>query len=97
MTLYRFFLNHPEGVAYKDFRNHEDELRQLYGECYTGDPDAFEETRESVITNWLLQTDISSTVSKINKALKKELRALAHWHVIDGPRGMKKGIKALSV
>jgi hypothetical protein len=97
MTMYKFFLNHPEGVEYKDFVDHKEELRQLYAECYTGDPDAFEETRDSVIGNWLLQTDISSTVSKINKALKKELRALAHWHVIDGPRGMKKGIKALTV
>ena len=72
MTMYKFFLNHPEGVEYKDFVDHKEELRQLYAECYTGDPDAFEETRDSVIGNWLLQTDISSTMSaRSTKPLKR--------------------------
>ena len=95
MTMYRFFMNHPEGVAYKSFVDHEAELRALYAECYTGDPDVFEDTLNSVVGNWLLQTDISSTVSKINRELRKALRALSHWHVIEGPRGGKKRIKAL--
>jgi len=48
------------------------------------------------VNGWLMQSDISSTVSKINRALKRELRALAHWHIIGGPRGEEKVIKALS-
>ena len=96
MALYKFFMNHPEGVKYTDFVDHEEELRRLYREAYTGDPEEIEDTTNSVVNGWLMQSDISSTVSKINRALKRELRALAHWHIIQGPRGEKKVIKALS-
>ena len=96
MALYRFYLNHPEGVNFKDFKNHEEELTRIYSECYTGDVDDAEENISSVIEKWLLQEDISSPISKLNKELKSALRELAHWHTIEGPRGEAKCIKALN-
>ena len=96
LALYKFFLNHPEGVEYKDFSNHEDELGQLYRECYTGDPDDIDENVANVLEGWFMQSDISTTVSKINKKIKDALRELAHWHTIEGRRGEPKRIKALA-
>jgi hypothetical protein len=103
MTLYKFYLNHPEGVAYSDICDHRVELLALYEEHYqqTHSDDADIDQRErraaidSVLDRWCMQDDdLTQTVSKINRKIKQAVTdALAKPHQILGPRG---GVRKIS-
>ena len=106
MALYKFYLNHPEGVAYSDICDHRDELMILYEEHYqqTHSDDADTDQRErrvainAVLDRWCNQDDdLTQTVSKINRKIKQAVTdALAKPHQILGPRGGVRKIAALS-
>jgi len=103
MALYKFYLNHPEGVAYSDICDHRDELMTLYEEHYqqTHSDDADTDQRErgaaidAVLDRWCMQDDdLTQTVSKINRKIKQAVTdALAKPHQILGPRG---GVRKIS-
>ena len=106
MALYKFYLNHPEGVAYSDICDHRDELMTLYEEHYqqTHSDDADTDQRErraainAVLDRWCMQDDdLTQTVSKINRKIKQAVTdSLAKPHQILGPRGGVRKIAALS-
>ena len=106
MALYKFYLNHPEGVAYSDICDHRDELMTLYEEHYqqTHSDDADTDQRDrraainAVLDRWCMQDDdLTQTVSKINRKIKQAVTdALAKPHQILGPRGGVRKIAALS-
>jgi len=106
MALYKFYLNHPEGVAYSDICDHRDELMTLYEEHYqqTHSDDADTDQRDrraainAVLDRWCIQDDdLTQTVSKINRKIKQAVTdALAKPHQILGPRGGVRKIAALS-
>jgi len=106
MALYKFYLNHPEGVAYSDICDHRDELMTLYEEHYqqTHSDDADTDQRDrraainAVLDRWCMQDDdLTQTVSKINRKIKQAVTdSLAKPHQILGPRGGVRKIAALS-
>ena len=106
MALYKFYLNHPEGVAYSSICDHRDELYALYEEHYqqTHSDDAQLDQSErrvainAVLDRWCIQDeDLTQTVSKINRKIKRAITdELAKPHQILGPRGGKRKIAALA-
>jgi hypothetical protein len=106
MALYKFYLNHPEGVAYSSICDHRDELYALYEEHYqqTHSDDAQVDQSErrvainAVLDRWCMQDeDLTQTVSKINRKIKQAITdELAKPHQILGPRGGKRKIAALA-
>ena len=106
MTLYKFFMNHPEGVRYSHICDHKEELINLYLEHYnkTHSDDAEEDMRlrmkniNEVIDKWENQDpDLGQTISKINRKIKDEITlACARPHQILGRRGEVKRIQALN-
>ena len=106
MALYKFYLNHPEGVAYSSICDHRDELYSLYEEHYqqTHSDDAQLDQSErrvainAVLDRWCMQDeDLTQTVSKINGKIKRAITdELAKPHQILGPRGGKRKIAALA-
>lgn len=106
MTLYKFYLNHPEGVAYSNICDHREELYTLYDKHYqqTHSDDAqIDQNRRSaainaVLDKWCMQDeDLTQTVSKINRKIKHSItNELAKPHQILGPRGGARKIAALS-
>lgn len=107
MALYKFYLNHPEGVAYSDICDHRDELFALYQEHYqqvhsddaTVDQEKRHEAINAVLHRWCMQDDdLTQTVSKINRKIKQAVTdTLAKPHQITGPRGGVRKINALSL
>ena len=105
MALYKFYLNHPEGVAYSGICDHRDELYALYEEHYqqTHSDDSQVDQSErrvainAVLDRWCMQDeDLTQTVSKINRKIKQAITdELAKPHQILGPRGGKRKIAAL--
>ena len=106
MTLYKFYLNHPEGVAYSHLCDHREELFALYVDHYqqTHSDDAEIDQNErmvainAVLDKWCMQdADLAQTVSKINRKIKQAITdKLAKPHQILGPRGGKRKIAALA-
>ena len=106
MALYKFYLRHPEGVAYSNICDHRDELYALYEEHYqqTHSDDAQVDQSErriainAVLDRWCMQDeDLTQTVSKINRKIKQAITdELAKPHQILGPRGGARKIAALS-
>ena len=104
MALYKFYLNHPEGVAYSSICDHRDELYALYEEHYqqTHSDDAQVDQSErkvainTVLDRWCMQDeDLTQTVSKINRKIKRAITdELAKPHQILGPRGGLRKINA---
>ena len=105
MALYKFYLNHPEGVAYSNICDHRDELYALYEEHYqqmhSDDAQVDQSERRvainAVLDRWCMQDeDLTQTVSKINRKIKRAITdELAKPHQILGPRGGKRKIAAL--
>lgn len=106
MTLYKFYLNHPEGISYKDICDYRSELFDLYSEHYqqTHSDNAHIDQKEryssinAVLDRWCIQDeDLMQTISKINRKIKNAVTdELAQPHQILGPRGGLRKIKAIS-
>ena len=106
MALYKFYLNHPEGVKYSHICEHRTELFSLYEEHYQQvhsddaviDQEKRKEAINAVLERWCMQDDdLTQTVSKINRKIKQAVTdTLAKPHQITGPRGGVRKITALS-
>ena len=94
MTLYKFFITQPKGVKYHELGDYKKELIDLYRELFNGEPDEMQTTIQGVVDRWCsFDSDISQTVSKINKKIKDEIGdALAEPFLITGERGEAKAI-----
>lgn len=94
MTLYKFLMNQHKGVKYHDLGDHRKELIKIYREHFAGELDEMETTIHAVVDRWCgPDSDISQTVSKINKKIKDEIgEELAEPFQIAGGRGEAKRI-----
>ena len=107
MSLYKFYMNHPDGVAYNEICDHREALFSLYEQHYqqvhsddaTVDQDRRKEAINTVLDRWCMQDDdLTQTVSKINRKIKQAVTdALAKPHQIIGNRGGVRKINALSL
>jgi len=107
MALYKFYLSHPEGVAYNEICDHREALFSLYEEHYQQvhsddaaiDQEKRKEAINAVLHRWCMQDDdLTQTVSKINRKIKQAVTdALAKPHQITGKRGGVRKINALSL
>jgi len=107
MALYKFYLSHPEGVAYNEICDHRVALFSLYEEHYQQvhsddaaiDQEKRKEAINAVLDRWCMQDDdLTQTVSKINRKIKQAVTdALAKPHQITGKRGGVRKINALSL
>lgn len=106
MAMYKFYLNHPEGVAYNEICDHRQEIFNIYENHYqqVHSDDAAEDREKrteainNVLEKWCMQDDdLIQTVSKINRKIKRAVtESLAAPHQILGPRGGVRKISALS-
>ena len=107
MSLYKFYMNHPDGVAYNEICDHREALFSLYEQHYqqvhsddaTVDQHRRKEAINTVLDRWCMQDDdLTQTVSKINRKIKQAVTdALAKPHQIIGNRGGVRKINALSL
>ena len=107
MSLYKFYMNHPDGVAYNEICDHREALFSLYEQHYqqvhsddaTVDQEKRKEAINVVLDRWCMQDDdLTQTVSKINRKIKQAVtEALAKPHQIIGNRGGVRKINALSL
>jgi hypothetical protein len=92
ITLYRFFLNHPEGVQLSFLQDHRDEIYQLYNQ---NDITGSLENINSRI-NELIDPNSNSASEKISRIKRKITELLgaemAHELIIQGPTGEPKKI-----
>ena len=105
MALYKFYLSHPEGVAYNEICDHREALFSLYEQHYQKihsdaaavDQEMRNEAINAVLDRWCMQdADLTQTVSKINSKIKRAVtNTLAKPHQITGSRGEARKIKAL--
>ena len=107
MSLYKFYMNHPDGVAYNEICDHREALFSLYEQHYqqvhsddaTVDQEKRKEAINVVLDRWCMQDDdLTQTVSKIKRKIKQAVtEALAKPHQIIGNRGGVRKINALSL
>jgi hypothetical protein len=107
MALYKFYLSHPEGVAYSEICDHREALFSLYEQHYQKihsddagvDQEMRNEAINTVLDRWCMQDDdLTQTVSKINRKIKQAVTdTLAKPHQITGSRGGVRKINALSL
>ena len=92
-AVFFLFLNHPEGIYFKDLPSYKEELGHIYGSI-TGreDRDAIDESIEKLTNPF--DNSINEKCARIKNAFVSEFREeLAQWYFIDGKKGEKKTIK----
>ncbi|MGE5406691.1 MAG: hypothetical protein ACM3NR_03175 [Methanosarcina sp.] len=68
MTVYKFFLNHPEGISYPSMQDHRNEIYNIYRSFSDNDNTVTINNRvDSIITSTV--NSLSELVSKLNKKL----------------------------
>lgn len=92
-TLYFFYLRHPEGLAFKDLQDYEDEMYQIY-EKFTGrdDPAGMRRTIQRLADPF--SESRNPCVSRIKRAFKNivEDRIAQHYY-IDGRHADKRFVR----
>jgi hypothetical protein len=91
-TIYLFYLNHPEGVAFTHLWDHRDELHQLYA---TLNPNTENEEINKRVLSLVnpLSNSVSEKVAKIKSKLNTLLGAqLAEYYIISGSSGQPRKI-----
>jgi hypothetical protein len=86
MTIYCLFLNHPEGIFFKDMRDHEIEIGKLYRRFSY---DTVTATIENRIKNMAENEEdtVSYLINHINKKLRENLgEEIAAYYIIQGGR-----------
>lgn len=92
-AVFFLFLNHPEGIYFKDLGDYREELGNIY-KSITG-RDNIEDIEDSIakLTN-PLDNSINEKCARIKNAFVSEFREeVAQWYFIDGKKGKKKTIK----
>lgn len=91
-VLYLLFLQHPEGIAFKELADHRDELLSLY--CMVA-PTLNPSRREAHICRLIspLDNSLNEKISQIRRALCSLLDDnVLPYYVVTGEKGMKKKI-----
>ena len=92
-AVFFLFLNHPEGIYFKDLPSYKEELGKIYGSI-TGreDQEAIDESIDKLTDPF--DNSINEKCARIKNAFVSEFREeLAQWYFIDGKKGEKKTIK----
>lgn len=92
-AVFLLFLNHPEGIYFKELPDYKNELLELYQAVTVHDD--MEKVRATVerLTN-PMDNSINEKCARIKNTLMLMFREeIASWYFIDGNRGEKKGIK----
>ncbi len=91
-SLYFLFLNHPEGINFKDMSDHQRELEEIYSSLSRRD--SIEGIRRSVATLCNpLDNSINEKVSRVKKAFRDVVDdRVARFYYIDGKKGETKTI-----
>lgn len=92
-AVFFLFLNHPEGIYFKDLGDYREELGNIY-KSITG-RDNIEDIEDSIakLTN-PLDNSINEKCARIKNAFVSEFREeVAQWYFIDGKKGERKTIK----
>lgn len=92
-AVYFLFLNHPEGIYFKDLVKHKDELIHIYS-LISGRDDkiAIVDSIEKIIDPY--DNSINEKCARIKSVfISKFKEELAQWYYIDGGRGEAKKIK----
>ena len=92
-AIYMLFLNHPEGINFKDLSNHRKELAELYKKISRRNS---EEEIDKTISRLIdpFNNSINEKCARIKRAFEDSVpKELVHWYVISGEKGGKKEIK----
>ena len=92
-AVFFLFLNHPEGIYFKDPPSYKEELGRIYGSI-TGreDRDAIDESIEKLTDPF--DNSINEKCARIKNAFVSEFREeVARWYFIDGSKGERRMIK----
>ncbi len=91
-SVYFLFLNHPEGINFKDMGDHQGELEKIYSSLSRRDD--MDGIRRSVATLCNpLDNSINEKVSKVKKAFRDAVDdRIARFYYIDGKKGEAKTI-----
>lgn len=91
-AVFLLYLNHPEGIRYKELSDHQQELEKIYSSI-TGRED-LDSIRKSVADLCdPLNNSINEKVSKVKKAFRDVVNdRVAKFYYIDGERGAAKRI-----
>lgn len=93
-VIYNLYLNHPEGIAFRDLRNYRQELLGLYSLC-TGreDQNEIESSIDDLINPG--SNSISEKCSRIRQAFRSKMDdSIARQYYIDGKQG---GVKKVAL
>jgi hypothetical protein len=91
-TIYLFYLNHPEGVAFTHLWGHRDELHQLYAALNPNTENEEINNRVLSLVN-PLSNSVSEKVAKIKSKLNTLLGSqLAEYYMISGSSGQPRKI-----
>jgi hypothetical protein len=93
LTVYLFFLRHPEGVALHDFVDYRVELKGLYGHfANVDDPAVIENNIEKLVD--LRTNSLNEKISRIKRVLISTIgNSLSDHYIIQGEKREKRGIK----
>lgn len=86
-ALYLLYLNHPEGIAFKDLGDHRSELAELYKKISRRNN---EEEIEKTISRLVdpFNNSINEKCARIKAAIEDSVpEELVHWYVISGEKG----------
>jgi hypothetical protein len=89
-AVYLLFLKHPEGIAFHDVSDYQDELEKLYSYTYTGGAVA---TMKKAVETIVINEDgkLSEVISKIKRKIITQLGAeMAENYIIQGDKGEKR-------
>ena len=92
-AVFLLFLNHPEGICFKDLADYKEELLDLYKKVSVYDSI---ETMENTVNRLIdpMDNSINEKCARIRNALMLMFREeIANWYMIKGNRGEPKGIK----
>lgn len=92
-AVFLLFLNHPEGICFKDLADYKEELLDLYKKVSVYDSI---ETMENTVNRLIdpMDNSINEKCARIRNALMLMFREeIANWYMIKGKRGESKGIK----
>ena len=92
MTVFLFFLRHPEGVRLSYLQDHVDELRMIYGHVSVNDdPEKMEASIAALVDPF--NNSICEKIAAVKKAFMRSVNdSIARNYYITGEQGKKKGI-----
>ena len=94
-VVYILYLNHPEGIAFKDMVDYKDEMLGIYGRLSNRfDVEGIEESIDR-LCNSVYSNSLNEKVSRIKRAFRNTVDdRLASQYYIEGPAG---GVKKINL